>query len=509
MKAVIYARYSSERQNEQSIEGQLRECYAFAKAHDITVVKEYIDRAISGKAADNREAFQQMITDSDRKAFDAVIVYRTDRFARNRYDSAIYKARLKRNGVAVMYAKEHIPDGPEGILFESLLEGMAEYYSAELSQKLRRGMRENALKCKATGGNAPLGYKIGTDKHYEIDEKTAPIVRKIFEMYSEGHTCVEICKYMNSMGVKTARGGEFTRHSLPTILRNKKYIGYYICKDICVEGGVPAIIEPELFEAVQVRLEANHKHPQRKRAKEEYLLSGKLYCGICEHGIIGHSGTSRNGSKHYYYKCSNSKFCCKKSVQKEWLENLIVDETVRNVLTPDMIEIIAERCAAISEADNYPQDEVELLKSQLSETEKSLSGIMTAIEQGIITKSTKARLEELESQKEKLEYEIEIAKSKVHVTTKDEIKFLLSKFVRETDQTLEEYSKDVIECFIHKVFLYDDRAVVVYNIGKSENELLSSEISFDPTDPDKGRSECSPADDLRPPERLHKRMHQR
>ena len=163
MKTVIYARYSSERQNEQSIEGQLRECYAYAKAHGLTVVKEYIDRAISGKAAENREAFQQMISDSDRKAFDAVLVYRTDRFARNRYDSAIYKSRLKRNGVTVLYAKEHIPDGPEGILFESLLEGMAEYYSAELSQKLRRGMRESALKCHATGGNCALGYRIGTD----------------------------------------------------------------------------------------------------------------------------------------------------------------------------------------------------------------------------------------------------------------------------------------------------------------------------------------------------------
>ncbi len=300
MKAVIYARYSSERQNEQSIEGQLRECYAFAKTHNITVVKEYIDRAISGKAADNRESFQQMITDSDRKAFDIVIVYRTDRFARNRYDSAIYKARLKRNGVTVMYAKEHIPDGPEGILFESLLEGMAEYYSAELSQKLRRGMRENALKCKATGGNVALGYKVGADKRFEIDESTAPIVHKIFEMYAEGSTCTDICKHMNSIGIKTARGGEFNKNSLNTILKNKKYIGYYICKDICIEGGVPAIVEPELFEAVQKRLTANRKHPQRKRAKEEYLLSGKLYCGICEHGMTGRSGTSANGDKYCY-----------------------------------------------------------------------------------------------------------------------------------------------------------------------------------------------------------------
>ena len=465
MKTVIYARYSSERQNEQSIEGQLRECYAYAKAHGLTVVKEYIDRAISGKAAENREAFQQMITDSDRKAFDVVLVYRTDRFARNRYDSAIYKSRLKRNGVTVLYAKEHIPDGPEGILFESLLEGMAEYYSAELSQKLRRGMRESALKCHATGGNVPLGYKIGADKRFEIDEKTAPVVKKIFEMYAEGNTCKDICDYLNSVGIKTARGNSYNRSSLPTVLRNKKYIGWYICKDISVEGGVPAIVDKELFEAVQRKLEGNRKHPQKKRAKEEYLLTGKLYCGDTDIGMIGHSGTSR---------------------------------TVRNILQPDMMELIAEHCAAISAADSRT-DEADTLRQQLKATEKSINGLLSAMEQGIVTRSTKARLEELEQQRDKLEYEIEIVSVKNMVMPKDEIKYLLSRFVRETDEPSEEYNKDIIEGLVYKVFSYEDRIVIVYNIGKSDTELFSSEIHFNPEFPDDGGSDGSLTDGVRPP----------
>ena len=497
MKTVIYARYSSERQNEQSIEGQLRECYAYAKAHGLTVVREYIDRAISGKAAENREAFQQMISDSDRKAFDAVLVYRTDRFARNRYDSAIYKSRLKRNGVTVLYAKEHIPDGPEGILFESLLEGMAEYYSAELSQKLRRGMRESALKCHATGGNCALGYKIGVDKRFEIDEKTAPAVRKIFEMYAEGHTCKEICDYLNSVGIKTARGNDYNKNSLTTILHNKKYIGWYICKDISIEGGVPAIIEPELFEAVQRRLSANRKHPQKKRAKEEYLLTGKLYCGGTDVGMVGHSGTSRNGCRYYYYK-PVEKGSPQKSLRKDWIEDLVVDETVKNILQPDMIDLIAEHCAAISASESRT-DEVDTLRQQLKATEKAIKGLLSAMEQGIVTRSTKARLEELEQQREKLEYEIELVSAKNTVMPKDEIKYLLSHFVRETDEPSEEYSKDIIEGLVHKVFTYEDRIVIVYNVGKSDTELFSSEIHFDPEFPDDGDSHSSLIDGMRPP----------
>ena len=486
MKTVIYARYSSERQNEQSIEGQLRECYAYAKAHGLTVVKEYIDRAISGKAAENREAFQQMISDSDRKAFDAVLVYRTDRFARNRYDSAIYKSRLKRNGVTVLYAKEH------------MLEGMAEYYSAELSQKLRRGMRESALKCHATGGNCALGYKIGADKRFEIDEKTAPVVRKIFEMYAEGHTCKDICDYLNSVGIKTARGNAYNKNSLTTILRNRKYIGYYICKDICVEGGVPVIVDKELFEAVQRKLEGNRKHPQKKRAKEEYLLTGKLYCGDTDIGMVGHSGTSRNGSRYYYYK-PVEKDCAQKTLRKDWIENLVVDETVRNILQPDMMDLIAEHCAAISAADSRT-DEADTLRQQLKATEKAIGGLLSAMEQGIVTRSTKARLEELEQQRDKLEYEIEITSVKNTVMPKDEILYLLSRFVRETDEPSEEYNKDIIEGLVYKVFSYEDRIVIVYNIGKSDTELYSSEIHFNPESPDDGGSDGSLIDGLRPPE---------
>ena len=159
MNAVIYARYSSDNQREESIDGQIRECMEYCSRNGMTVIKEYIDRALSAKT-DQRPDFQRMIKDSAKGLFDVVVVWKLDRFARNRYDSAHYKAVLKKNGVRVISAKENIADGPEGIILESMLEGMAEYYSAELSEKVIRGHTENALKCKYNGGTPTFGFRL-------------------------------------------------------------------------------------------------------------------------------------------------------------------------------------------------------------------------------------------------------------------------------------------------------------------------------------------------------------
>ena len=180
MKAVIYARYSSDSQREESIEGQIRECTEYAERSGITILRSYIDRALSARTADRPE-FQRMIRDSETGLFDTVLVWKLDRFSRDRYDSAHYKHILKKNGVKVISAKENISDGPEGIILESMLEGYAEYYSAELSQKIQRGQMENAMKCKNNGGNTPLGYYVDKTTHaLAIDSLTAPVISEIF-----------------------------------------------------------------------------------------------------------------------------------------------------------------------------------------------------------------------------------------------------------------------------------------------------------------------------------------
>ena len=300
MKAVIYARYSSDNQREESIEGQIRECTAFAKKNGITILRHYIDRAFSAKT-DNRPEFQNMIKDSGKHLFDMIIVWKLDRFARNRYDSARYKAALKKNGVKVVSATEVISDGAEGIILESVLEGYAEYYSADLSEKVVRGMTENALKSKYNGGTLPIGYQIDSDQCFQLDPLTAPFVREAFQRYDEGATMTAIRDWLNEQGVKNTRGQKMTYNSVQHLLNNRRYIGEYTYRDIVVPDGIPAIVPQDLFERVQEKLAKNKKAPACHKAEDDYLLTTKLFCGYCGAYLCGESGTSHTGNVHHYY----------------------------------------------------------------------------------------------------------------------------------------------------------------------------------------------------------------
>jgi DNA invertase Pin-like site-specific DNA recombinase len=305
MKVVIYARYSSDGQREESIEGQLRECKEFAKRQNMTIIGTYIDRALSAKS-DARSEFQKMIADSSKKQFDVVLVWKLDRFARNRVDSATYRAILKRNGVKVVSAKENISEGPEGIILEAMLEGMAEYYSVELSVKVKRGQKENALKCKANGGMVPFGYRVNSERYYEIDPLTAPIVLDMFTRYADGQTVKEIAADMTEKcvfeGIKYKYASKSTLHNL---LKNRRYIGEYRYGDTVVPDGMPAIVPQEIFDRVQKRMEKNKHKPAAAKADEEYILTTKLFCGKCGAMMVGVGGTSKTGKVHHYYKCGN------------------------------------------------------------------------------------------------------------------------------------------------------------------------------------------------------------
>lgn len=299
MKAVIYARFSSDRQREESIEGQLRECHEYAKKNGITIVHEYIDRAVSAsKDTEKRLDFLRMIRDSSKGQFEAVLVWKLDRFARDRYDSAHYKHLLKKNGVRVISATEPISDGPEGIILESMLEGMAEYYSAELSVKIKRGLKENALKGVNNGGRTAFGYQLvgkkDGPKHYEADPMTAPIVREIFNRYADGDTIKDIRDSLNARGITTNYGGAFRYSTLSLILGNRVYLGEYRYSDVVVEGGIPALVEKGVFDKVQARRNRNKRAPAAKKAADHYLLTTKLFCGDCGAIMAGESGTSRN-----------------------------------------------------------------------------------------------------------------------------------------------------------------------------------------------------------------------
>lgn len=310
--AVVYARYSSDRQREESIEGQLRECREYAAKNGIKIVHEYIDRALSAsKDTEKRLEFLHMIQDSNKRQFGAVLVWKLDRFARDRYDSAHYKHILKKNGVRIISATEPISEGPEGIILESVLEGMAEYYSAELSVKIKRGLKENALKGVNNGGRTAFGYQLkgdkGGPKHYEPDPLTAPIVREIFHRYADGDEIKDIRDDLNARGFTTNYGGAFRYTTLSVMLGNRLYIGEYRYSDVVVENCIPALVDKTTFDTVQRRRERNKRAPAAKKATDQYLLTTKLFCGDCGSPMAGESGTGRNGTTHRYYKCMSAK----------------------------------------------------------------------------------------------------------------------------------------------------------------------------------------------------------
>ena len=473
MKAVIYARYSSDNQREESIEGQLRECTAFAEKNNITILRHYIDRAFSAKT-DNRPEFQNMIKDSGKHLFDMVIVWKLDRFARNRYDSARYKALLKKNGVKVVSATEVISDGAEGIILESVLEGYAEYYSADLSEKVIRGMTENALKCKFNGGTIPLGYVIDDERHFQINPLIAPFILEAFKKYDEGYTMKEIRIWLNQKGVKNARGQDLTHNSVQHMLHNRRYIGEYTYRDVVSPNGIPAIVPKDLFDRVQEKLEINKKAPATHKAEDDYLLTTKLFCGYCGAYLCGECGTSRTGTLHHYYKCVSVKKrrtdCRKRPVRKDWIEDFVVREVMKIVMDDAAVEAIVSMLMELQDKENT---DLPLYEKQLKETNLAINNLLNAIQQGILTRSTKERLDELEAAKDDLEIKIaneKIAKPRINA---EFMTFWLHRF-RKLDVTQKSHCKMLINAFVNAIFLYDDKMVLTFNFKEG-----TSTITFD------------------------------
>ena len=467
MNAVIYARFSSDNQREESIEGQVRECREYAKNNGITVIHEYKDRALTAsKNTEKRDEFQLMIRDSAKRQFDIVLVWKLDRFARNRYDSAHYKHILKKNGVKVISVTEPISEGSEGIILEAVLEGMAEYYSADLSEKVKRGQKENALKCVNKGGRTAFGYKLvkagERSKRYEIDDLNAPYVREIFNRYADGDTIKEICNDLNARGITTNYNKPFHYSTMSLILSNRVYIGEYRYADTVIKDGVPALIEQGIFNKVQARLNKNKRAPAAKKATDAYILTTKLFCGNCGAIMAGESGTSRAGTTYRYYKCMTAKRkkgCHKKPVKKEWIENLVVDQTIKLVFDDDVIERITDKIMKIQGQESY---DVRILEKRLAEIEKGIKNMIKAIEAGIITESTKQRLEELEADKAATEREITQARIESPIVSREQIYFFLMQF-RKTDITDEQERQRLIDCFVNAVYVYDDRIVLTFN----------------------------------------------
>ena len=476
MRAVVYARYSSDSQTENSIEGQLRECKAFAENKSITIIDTYIDRALSAKT-DDRPQFQQMIKDSSKRLFDVIIVWKLDRFSRNRYDSAHYKATLRKNGVKVISATEAISEGAEGILLESMLEGLAEYYSVELGVKVKRGLTENALKARHNGGTIPFGLMVDEEQKYQPDPLTAPIVREMFERYADGESVAAIRDSFSARGIKTKTGGnQLNYNSIRNLLQNRKFLGEYRYGEMVVPDAFPAIVTQELFDRAQDRLARNKRTPAAAKAKVAYLLTTKLICGKCETFMVGESGTSKTLRKYHYYKCLSNKRkrgCDRKrAIKKDWIEQLVVQDTVNYVLQDAEIQRIAKMLMARQEREDTA---LPLLRKELEDTENGLKNIADAIQQGIITSTTKQRLEELETLKSEIEINILQTELQQSILTEERIIFLISRF-KGGDVTDKAYQRAIIDVFVSAIYVFDERIVLTYNFDSNARTISLADV---------------------------------
>ncbi len=474
-KAVIYARFSSHAQTEQSIEGQLRECYDFAKRNNITIIAEYIDRALTG-TSDKRPQFLKMIDDSKKKHFEYVLVYQLDRFARNRYDSANYKAKLKKNGVRVLSAKENISDDASGILIEGVLESMAEYYSAELSQKTKRGVKESLLKGNFIGGYTLLGYNI-VNKKWVVNPEEAEIVRDVFNRYRNGEKGKAIIDRLNSQGIKPKNSNKFTMSAICRMIRNEKYIGIVTVDGVTYLDVVPPIVDKRLFKECNLIMDG-HKHRQREVYHENpYILSGKMFCGYCGSAITAETGTSHNGQVYHYYKCYKRKTekntCKKKNVRQSEIENTVFGATIDYVLTPQVIDKIAKTVVEKFNAEIEKPTALIAFEKDLKTVKKSIDKILTAIEEGIYTKSTKEKLLSLEATQEDLEAKIAVEKAKqIKPLELVDVRTFLNYYARkqyENDQEKNEF----FNSFINRVILFDDKVIILYNTNKRETKHLN------------------------------------
>lgn len=453
--AVIYARYSSDNQTEQSIEGQLRVCEQYAKNNDILILNTYIDRAMTG-TNDNRPDFQQMIKDSEKKDFKYIIVYKLDRFSRNKYETAKYKKILKDNGVKLLSAMENIPDTPEGIILESLLEGMAEYYSAELAQKVKRGMNETRLKGNFTGGNIIYGYKVENHKVL-IDEEKAEVVRFIYEQYSLGTYVKDIIAELNSKRIYN-KGKPFARNTIYNILKNEKYSGIYRFKNEIFDNMYPAIVPTEIYNKVRNKIDLN-KYGSRS-VEVVYLLRHKLKCGYCGMPISAECGTAKDGSKRHYYKCLGRKRnngCTKTSVRKELFENFILDNIISILQKPKYMNEIIDNLMRIQESQEENNSILKVLLKEHKQVENTLNNIMKAIEQGIINNTTNKRMKDLENELAELDRQILIEKSKssFKVSKQDLKEFYI--------EALRLEPKLLIDYVIQEIKVFEDKIEITFN----------------------------------------------
>lgn len=478
--AICYYRYSSDAQRDVSIVQQKDAAHEYAEHHGYHIIKEYDDPAYSG-TRDDRPAFQLMLYEVEKLRPAYLIIWKTDRLSRDRIDAVMAKKRLRECGVKIVYVAESIPDDDEAtqILMESIYEAMAASFIVSHRKNVVRGMTYNAENAFYNGVKM-LGYVGEVDHKYEVDQATAPTVRRIFKEYTEGVPMQKICDSLNNAGQKTVRGNKFTVNSLRNILVNRAYIGEYKFGKTLIPDGMPRLIDDETFQKAQAKLEANKRggkgaikklHPEIEI--EDYWLTGKICCGLCGGTMQGVSGTSRSGNLYYYYSCINYRkhTCTLKYQRKELMEKIvlyILDDLIND---PALRIIIAEKCYAYHQAQNDDNGAYEAsIRAQLKDVEGKLNNLVKAIEAGIFNSTTAERMNVLENQKSMLNDALlaEQNRKKCDLTLNTIVKFL-SSLVGDINNP--DTRRRLLEFFIDKIYVYPDKMVLTFYYTDDRREL--------------------------------------
>lgn len=488
--AIAYYRFSSHSQNEASIDQQREQAQAFAKAHGYNIVKEYEDAAMSGTTSD-RPQYQLMLSEVGTIRPAAVILWKTDRLGRDRFELADAKRRIRDAGCRICLIAEPTPDdSPESVLMETMMEGMAEFYSRQLSVNIRRGMTYNAEHALYNGYKV-WGYGVDGDKHYVVDDAVAPFVVAMFTRYADGEAMQSICNDFNEKGLRTTRGALFGVKTMNKLLKNRAYIGEYRYGDIIIEGGMPQIVDEDTFDRAQRRLAENKRNGSRRKASAQvqdaprYWLTGKLYCGECGGSMQGVSGTSKTGAKHYYYYCKEqrAKRCTKRPVRKEWIEDAVTDILKGLLDDSENLASIAVDAAKYYE-DNYKSTEyLSSLEQQRRDVEKGLANFVKAIEAGIFNEATQRRMAELQERKDALNDAIE-AETVRQSLFEDEhsIRAYFDRFLH-ADFDNSEVRDSVLEYFVDKIYLHEDRLVVTSWYSEDNRKVPMEVLNGETEDP--------------------------
>lgn len=433
MNCAIYCRYSSEKQaSGYSIEAQLEACTEYARKNGYNIYKSYIDKATSG-TSDDRKAFQEMISDalaSPEIPFDAVIVHKLDRFARNRYDSIQHKHILKKRGIRVLSVTQPIigSGDPIEVILESLLEGMDEFYSLNLARESLKGMIQNAKKGYWNGGPAPYGYSLKPiispegkkNSRLVINPREARVVRGIFDTYLNKNMGIKaIAVSLNSSGIKPRTGSAFTKNHINKILGNQKYVGHTVfCRKTnlrkshyavaispqVIENTHPAIISKAIFERVQKKMtarNADNAHPRIH--SDSFLLSSLIICKLCGGRYVG---TSAKSGKNQYYVCNTkirkgAQSCASTPLQRQKIEQFVINSLIRYIFSDKSIKEYAKSiCSFAKDKVKHAETTLDIIDNDLSDKQGRLKKLYNAIEQSenISLDDLSPRIQELKGQ---------------------------------------------------------------------------------------------------------------